>query len=83
MAKDTMVRTEQDFEECLKDILLDQETLEAEDGPEVSQVDTFENAGILTRNRGLVVRLRNGAEFQLCIVQSQEADGADEPEADD
>jgi hypothetical protein len=83
MAKDTMVRTDREFEECLQAILLDQETLEAVDGPEVSQVDTFEHAGILTRNRGLVVRLRNGAEFQVEIVQSQEADGADEPEEDD
>ncbi len=33
-------------------------------------VATFEDAGLLTMNRGLVVRLPNGQEFQLTIVQS-------------
>ncbi len=34
------------------------------------QVDTFEARGLLTRDRGLVVRLANGQEFQLTIVES-------------
>jgi hypothetical protein len=74
----TMVSTAREFEEALLAILEDQNTLEDEDGPEVSSVGTFENEGILTRNRGLVVRLRNGAEFQITIVQSQEAEGSEE-----
>ena len=78
MSNRMMVSTERDFEEALKDILEDQDTLEEVAGPEVSSVDTFENAGILTRNRGLVIRLRNGAEFQVTIVQSQEAEGTEE-----
>lgn len=33
-------------------------------------VTTFAEAGVLTMNRGLVVRLPNGQEFQLTIVES-------------
>ena len=31
---------------------------------------TFHDAGVLTMNRGLVVTLPNGQEFQLTIVES-------------
>ena len=34
------------------------------------RVETFRQRGILTSNRGLVVRLGNGQEFQLTIVES-------------
>jgi hypothetical protein len=33
-------------------------------------VTTFRDAGVLTVNRGLVVSLPNGQEFQLTIVES-------------
>lgn len=33
-------------------------------------VTTFCDAGVLTMNRGLVVHLPNGQEFQLTIVES-------------
>lgn len=33
-------------------------------------VTTFRDAGVLTMNRGLVVHLPNGQEFQLTIVES-------------
>ena len=33
-------------------------------------VRTFEDNGVLTGNRGLVVTLGNGQEFQLTIVES-------------
>jgi hypothetical protein len=36
-------------------------------------VSTFEEAGVMTMNRGLVVRLTNGAEFQVTIVRSARA----------
>lgn len=32
--------------------------------------ETFEEAGVLTNNRGLVLYLGNGQEFQLTIVES-------------
>jgi hypothetical protein len=34
------------------------------------QVGTFKDHGVLTMNRGLVVSLANGQEFQLTIVES-------------
>jgi hypothetical protein len=33
-------------------------------------VNTFQDTGVLTMNRGLVVSLPNGQEFQLTIVES-------------
>lgn len=33
-------------------------------------VTTFQDAGVLTLNRGLVVHLPNGQEWQLTIVES-------------
>ncbi len=33
-------------------------------------VTTFHNAGVLTMNRGLVVSLPNGQQFQVTIVES-------------
>jgi hypothetical protein len=40
----------------------------------VSEVRSFEEAGVLTYNRGVVVRLADGSEFQLTIVRSRQAD---------
>jgi len=37
---------------------------------ECNKVQSFKEAEILTTNRGLVVRLYNGKEFQLTIVRS-------------
>lgn len=48
-----------------------------------ASASTFGEDGILTRNSGLVVRLRNGAQFQLTIVQSDVADEEDDEDEDD
>ena len=49
------------------------------DYDEVSGLETFADAGVLTSNGGLVVRLANGGEYQLTIVQSKLAtDGSDD-----
>ena len=34
-------------------------------------IHTYEEAGLLTRDRGLVIQLPGGDEFQLTIVQSR------------
>jgi hypothetical protein len=78
---------ERKFERTLQEVLEAVAASSSQDriaGEELSDagISTFEDAGVLTNNRGLVVRLQNGAEFQVTIVQSQEADGADEPEDD-
>ena len=48
---------------------------------EVKSVSTFEQAGLLTNNKGLVVRLEDGSEYELTIVPRNEK--ADEDEEDD
>ena len=35
------------------------------------RVETFEDAGVLTRNRGLVVKLGNGQRFQVEILEDR------------
>lgn len=47
----------------------------------IKSISTFDEAGLLTRNKGLVVRFENGDEFQLTIVQSQY--GENDSEDDD
>ncbi len=57
---------ETDFETMLHELLQDQEA-----APEVARVQTFEEAGLLTGNRGVVVRTRDNREFQITVVQSR------------
>ncbi len=41
------------------------------DRDEITRVQTFEEACVLTTNSGLVVRTKDGSEFQITIVQSR------------
>lgn len=55
-------KQEQEFLFLLGDVL---------DGEgEVDDVRSFDDAGVLTMNVGLVVRLTDGTEFQVTVVQS-------------
>jgi hypothetical protein len=45
---------------------------------EVKSVVDFESVGMLTRDAGLVIRMNDGSEFQVTIVQSQRPDKEDE-----
>lgn len=56
--------TEKEVQDLLK-MLLEEELSEG------ARVSSFEEAGILTRNAGLVVRLPDGSEFQITIVRSR------------
>lgn len=38
---------------------------------EVSDIKTYAEAGILTRDSGLVLRMEDGSEFQITIKQSK------------
>ena len=40
-------------------------------GVRVTDVETFEEAGLLTRDIGLVIRTSDGSEFQVTIVKSR------------
>ena len=37
----------------------------------LESVQTFEEAGVLTNNKGLVIRMKDHREFQVTIVQSR------------
>jgi len=37
---------------------------------EINSIRTFEDAGVLSRNMGLVIRYDDGTEFQITVVQS-------------
>lgn len=64
--------SESDFQEELKDLLKgeDYDSVFTEmDG--IHLVSTFESAGVLTRNKGLVVLMNDGSEYQITIVRSR------------
>lgn len=46
----------------------------------MTRVQTFDDVGLMTRNRGLVVTLDDGSEFQITIVQRAGPDEEDEDE---
>jgi len=61
-----MAKTEESVQQLLIDALYSYE-----DDIDPIEVDTFEGAGVLTMNKGLVLRMGDGTEFQLTIVQSR------------
>ena len=38
---------------------------------EITEVEDFVQAGVLTQDKGLIIRLADGSEFQLTINQSR------------
>jgi len=60
----TMNETE--METMLYEMLNDEDA-----APEVRRVQTFEEAGVLTYNRGVVVRTDDDSTFQISIVKSR------------
>jgi hypothetical protein len=57
-------------EEAVQELLCDLLDQHTNDEPDL-RVTTFENAGVMTLNRGLVVRAPDGGEFQVSIVRSR------------
>ena len=47
------------------------EVKSAIDSLDLQRVNTFDQAGVLSGNNGLVVKLKDGSEFQLTIVKSR------------
>ena len=56
---------EKEFEENLEMSLLDS------DEGNIRQITNFEDAGVLTSDKGLVVKMRDGSEFQVTIVRTK------------
>ena len=64
--------TDQRFQDCLY-ILMEAVSFgnhDDWDGEPISQVRSFADMDILTGNKGLVVRLKDGTEFQVTVVKS-------------
>lgn len=74
-----MKRAERRFAEILQDVIAAAD----EDFDGRVRVRSYEDAGILTHNAGLVVRLPDGSEFQLTIVQSENGEACPDCGADD
>lgn len=45
------------------DVLIEDESVES--------FKTFEEAGVMTKNNGVVVRMEDGSEFQITVVKSR------------
>ena len=61
-------------EKKLQDLLqaMLRDDLEVEPSYYITSVQTFEEAGVPGEDRGLVVTMADGSEFQITIVRSQE-----------
>jgi len=62
-----MINTEQQMQDYLKETL---DWASNEDGM-IKTIDTFEEIGVMTNNKGLLVRMQDGSRFQLVIVKSR------------
>ena len=69
-----------ELQQTLKTLLdemsyMDTDDLDQFDMPEelagIERVSTFDEAGVLTRDAGLVITTNDGSEFQLTIIQSR------------
>lgn len=58
-------------ESYLTELLADLLTSETDSSDYVARVTSYEGAGVLTNDAGLVVRMMNGSEFQITIKRSR------------
>ena len=65
---------EKKFQDLLQAILRDD--LEAEPSYYITRVQTFAEAGVPTENRGLVVRMSDGSEYQVTIAENRETEAS-------
>lgn len=70
MPEDIIESTEEEVEEALLAVLQYGESV-SDTILDDARAETFEEAGVMTMNRGLVIRLKDGCEYQLTIVQSR------------
>ena len=65
---------EQEFQEQLQEWIMEGINANSEeDRQAIVRIRTFEEAMIMTENKGLVIRLPDGSEFQVTINQSKRA----------
>lgn len=64
--------TPREFEKWLAEAINAEAAEQADEGEDpIRAVDTYEEAGILTSDRGLVVRFEDGSEIQVTLVLSR------------
>ena len=63
--------TEEDMQNALAQLLSPWDDYGTDINCEVLKVRTFADAGVMTYNKGLVITLPDGSEYQLTIVQSR------------
>ena len=63
--------TEDTLQDGLMELILEATDNSFGIGWDDARVRTFEQAGVMTYNKGLVISLPDGTEFQLTIVQSR------------
>ena len=63
---------EQEFEAWLQDVLTELDSEEQSPGSDVyvKRVRTYASAALLTRDRGLVVTMSDGSQFQVTVKQA-------------
>ena len=59
--------TEQKIQDYLVEVL---DYASSQDGM-VKIIDTFEELGVMTNNKGLVITMQDGSRFQLVIVKTK------------
>ena len=67
MVNTTEKLTEQKIQDYLVEVL---DWASNEDGM-VKIIDTFEELGVMTNNKGLVITMQDGSRFQLIIAKSR------------
>ena len=65
------IMTEEQMQEWLAETIDMRNSDEDYDLVENTRILSFEEAGLLTRNKGLVLRTPEGDEFQITIVKSR------------
>jgi hypothetical protein len=68
--------TEQDMQDVLKEAITNASYDALDEGTFIEElrnakIRSFEDRGVLTSNKGLVIQLATGEEFQLTIVRSR------------
>lgn len=66
------------FVDFLQDLLFEYQDNPDDPDENFKRVQTFREVGMLTKNEGLVVKMADGSEFQITIVQSEYASDEEE-----
>ena len=67
------IETEDDMVQAISDALEAADERAQDDGEPaaIRSLLTFDDAGLMTQNSGLVVRLADGSEYQVTVVRSR------------